>query len=126
MSLVAIADGAVVGHILFSPVALPGSPDVAMMGLAPLAVAPQGQRRGVGGALVRAGLAACERLAIDAVVVLGHPDYYPRFGFAPASTYGIRSVYDAPDEAFLLLEIRRGALRGRSGTIEYHAAFAGV
>lgn len=126
ISLVADVTGSVVGHILFSPVTLTGHPHLPLMGLAPMAVVPLEQRRGIGSALVRTGLIECARLGCAAVVVLGHPEYYPRFGFLPASRFGLRSEYDVPDETFMALELVAGILRDRSGTIRYHAAFARV
>ena len=126
VSLVADAAGSIVGHILFSPVTLSGHPDMKIMGLAPMAVLPAQQRRGVGSALVRAGLARCTELGCRAVVVLGHREYYPRFGFVPASRFGIGCEYDVPDEVFMVLELEPGALHERSGTIRYHPAFADV
>ena len=95
------------------------------MGLGPMAVIPQYQRSGVGSALVREGLAQCKR-SILAVVVLGHPEYYPRFGFVRASRYAIRSEYDVPDDVFMIVELKRGALKGVSGLIRYDKAFASV
>ena len=112
-----------VGHIMFSPVTLPDHDALRLMGLAPMAVAPPRQRSGIGSLLVKAGLDACRELDTDAIVVLGHPEYYPRFGFLPASRFGIRSVYDAPDEAFMVLELAANALSGASGTVYYHEAF---
>jgi len=126
ISLVAEQNGQVVGHIAFSPLALPGRGGLRVMALAPMSVQPRRQRGGVGSALVRAGLEACQQLGIGAVVVLGHPAYYPRFGFAPASGFGIRSDYPAPDEAFMLLELVPGYLDGVSGTVKYHPAFDSV
>jgi putative acetyltransferase len=126
VSLVADDGGAVIGHILFSPVALSGHPGLALMGLAPMAVAAAHRNRGVGSALVRAGLERCRETGCDAVVVLGHPAYYPRFGFVPAAGFGIGCEYDAPAEAFMLLELRPGALAGAGGTVRYHAAFAAL
>ena len=123
ISLVAADDQTVVGHIMFSPVVLPGDPGLRMKGLAPMAVAPQHQRQGIGSALVRAGLERCKMLGFGAVVVLGHPEYYPRFGFAPASRFGISCEYEAPDEAFMLIELETGYLRGASGKVQYHTAF---
>ncbi len=123
LSLVAEVKGKLVGHILFSPVTLPEHPDRQIMGLAPMAVAPGHQRRGIGSALVREGLARCRRLGFGAVVVLGHPAYYPRFGFQPASRFGLGCPYDVPDDVFMALELRPGYLHGVSGTIAYHAAF---
>ena len=123
ISLVAENDQTVVGHILFSPVSLAGHPNVNIMGLAPMAVAPIHQRKGIGSALVRAGLERCKELGCGAVVVLGHPEYYPRFGFSPSSRFGIGCEYEVPEEVFLVIELQPGYLRGASGTIKYHAAF---
>lgn len=123
VSLVAAVDDAVVGHVMFSPVTVDGHPHAQLMGLAPMAVQASHRGRGIGSALVRAGLDRCRMLQRDTVVVLGHPDYYPRFGFSPASRYGVRCPYEAPDEAFMLLELRPGALRGVHGTARYHPAF---
>ena len=127
VSLVAIDDGEIVGHIFFSPVALaPGHEDLNLFGLAPMAVAPERQNQGIGAALVERGLAECRALGVDAVFVLGHPEYYPRFGFAPAETFGIGCEYDVPAEAFMALELRPGALANRTGTIRYRPEFAQV
>jgi putative acetyltransferase len=91
-----------------------------------MAVATQHQRSGIGSALVRAGLEQCKKLGISAVVVLGHPEYYPRFGFLPSTRFNIRSEYDVPEEAFMVVELEPGALRGASGRIKYHPAFSHV
>lgn len=124
ISLVADDDGVIVGHIMFSPVSLSGHPTLHIMGLAPLAVVPDRQRTGVGSALVRAGLEQCERLGTGAVVVLGHPAYYPRFGFLPSARFGVGCEYDVPEDVFMVMEVQPGVLRGASGTIKYHAAFS--
>lgn len=123
VSLVAEDNGTLVGHILFSPVSLPGSEALAM-GLAPMAVTPLRQRRGIGSALVRAGLARCQELGAVAVVVVGHPEFYPKFGFSPAERFGLKCEYDVPAGAFMATELHAGALRGASGTVKYHAAFS--
>lgn len=126
VSLVAECAGEIVGHILFTRVTLAGHPQLRIMGLAPMAVLPACQRQGVGSSLVRSGLAHCAEEGADAAVVLGHPDYYPRFGFVPAAARGLRTEYDVPDEAFMAVELRPGALQGAHGTFAYHPAFASV
>jgi len=126
ISLVAESDGTILGHILFSPVTLDSRPGLPIMGLAPMAVTPEHQSSGIGSALVRAGLEECRQKGFSAVVVLGHPEYYPRFGFVPAVRYGLRSEYDVPDEVFMVQELVPGALQGATGTIRYHAAFGSV
>jgi putative acetyltransferase len=125
-SLVAEVDGSVVGHILFSAVFLGGHPELDLMGLGPMAVLPRHQRRGVGSALVRDGLKRCKLQGCQAVVVVGHPDYYPRFGFTPASRYGMRCEYDVPDDVFMVVELMAGTLGGASGLVCYDEAFGNV
>ena len=127
VSLVAEDDpGQLAGHIMFSPVSLAGQGETVLMGLAPMAVLPAQQNTGIGSALVEAGLEACSELGAGAVVVLGHPDFYPRFGFTPASGFGIDSEYDVPDEVFMAQELQPGGLSGLSGRVQYHAAFANI
>ncbi len=126
VSLVAKENKTVVGHIMFSPVTLTGSPDLEIMGLAPMAVAPERQRKGIGSALIRAGLERCRQLGMGAVVVLGHISYYPRFGFKPSSSFGIGCEYEVPEDVFMIMELQSGYLAGRAGTIKYHEAFRNV
>jgi putative acetyltransferase len=126
VSLVADDRGAIVGHIMFSPVTLSGHPALRLMGLAPMAVVPTHQRQGIGSALVTTGLEQCRQLGFAAVVVLGHPAYYPRFGFSPSTRFGIGCEYDVPEDVFMVMELQAGALRGASGTIQYHAAFSNL
>ena len=126
ISLVAEKDDVVVGHIMFSPVSLESHDGLRLMGLAPMAVSPALQRRGIGTRLVEAGLDRCRDIGCAAVAVLGHPEYYPRFGFRPSAAWGIDSEYDVAEEAFMLLELAPGCLDDRHGVIRYHAAFAGV
>jgi putative acetyltransferase len=123
VSLVAEDDGNVIGHILFSPVTLASEPGLTLMALAPMAVVPSRQREGVGSTLAREGLERCRQLEVAAVVVLGHPEYYPRFGFLPAARLCLRSEYEVPEEAFMVRELRDGVLMGLSGTIRYHRVF---
>ncbi len=112
------------GHIMFSPVSLSGHPDVAVMGLAPMAVTPEYQRQGFGSALVRAGLEQCKQLGFVAVIVLGHAAYYPRFGFLPSSGFGIDFEYEVPEEVAMAMELQPGALSGKTGRVKYHTAFS--
>ena len=130
ISLVAIVDDEVVGHIFFSQVSIEsiesGDHSFGAMGLAPMSVLPAYQRRGIGSQLVREGLKESHRLGYDIVVVLGHPNYYPRFGFVPASLKGLRSEYDVPDEVFMVSELTEGALNGHRGLVKYHSEFGRV
>jgi putative acetyltransferase len=124
ISLVAEIDGQIVGHILFTGVSITSEIGVyRAMGLAPMAVEPSHQRHGVGSALVARGLEACREAGHEIVLVLGHPEYYPRFGFERASTHGIRWEIEVPDEAFMVMELVPGALEGRAGVVQYHAEF---
>ena len=125
ISLVAEENGVVVGHILFSPVTLEEGA-ARVLGLAPLSVAPEHQRRGIGGELMRAGLERARELDYNAVVLLGHPEYYPRFGFVPAAKLGLHCEYDAPVEAFMAIELRPGGLAGARGLAKYCEDFAAL
>ena len=127
ISLVAVIDGEVVGYIFFSPVTVECEQETfTAMGLAPLSVLPDHQRRGIGSLLVHEGLEECRRIGHEVVVVLGHSKYYPRFGFVPASSKGLCSEYDVPDEVFMVAELRPGALVGRRGLVKYHPEFSKV
>lgn len=125
LSLVAEHADKLVGHILFSPVSIDlpsGTREV--VGLAPMAVVPELQRKGIGSRLVREGLATLKAAEHKGVVVLGHPHYYPRFGFVPASRFGLRSAIDASGEAFMALELRDGSLDElRGGVAHYRPEF---
>ncbi|MBL7166917.1 MAG: N-acetyltransferase [Dehalococcoidales bacterium] len=124
LSLVAVQADQIVGHIVFSPVTVESEySSFEAIALAPMAVLPAYQRKGIGSQLVRVGLEECRRLGHEIVVVLGHPDYYPRFGFAPGKPEGIDCEFEAPDEAWMVLELRKGALAGRSGTVRFQPEF---
>lgn len=126
ISLVAERDGRVVGHVLFSPVTLAEAPTAPFAsGLAPLAVAPDAQKQGIGGALVRAGLARCRAAGHAWVVVLGSPVYYGRFGFVDAERHGLTSEYHVPPGVFQVIALAPGALLGRRGLVRYAEEFAG-
>ena len=118
LSLVAEMDGRVVGHILFTPTETTGGGTV--LALAPVGVDPLFQRQGIGSALIRRGLDEARRLGYGAVIVLGHPDYYPRFGFSLAHEKGFAAPFPVPDEAFMVLELCPGT---PGGTVVYSPAF---
>ncbi|MDO9550509.1 MAG: N-acetyltransferase [Methanoregula sp.] len=127
LSLVAVHDDRIIGHVLFPPITIE-SPDtmkksVPARALAPLGVDPAFQCQGVGAALLEEGLIACRQLGHRAVIVVGHPGYYPRFGFSTARTFGISAPFPCPDEAFMALELVPGALDGVHGTVRYPHAF---
>ena len=123
ISLVAEDAGGIVGHILFSPATHSEDAELKLMGLAPMAVAPDRQKSGIGSALAREGLERCRKMGVAGVVVLGHPQYYPRFGFVPSSEFGIVSEYDVPEGVFMVLELEPGALQNKSGRVHYHREF---
>ncbi len=124
LSLVAKKDGELVGHILFSPVSIePENGNIRIAGLAPMAVATAYQKRGIGSKLVDEGLKRCKLAGYVAVVVLGHPKYYPRFGFIPSVKYGIKSEYDVSSDVFMAIELVDGALAESGGIVIYHEAF---
>lgn len=126
-SLVALVEGEVVGQVAFSAVQIDTSgASFEAAGLAPVAVSPVWQRRGIGSRLVRAGLEACRQAGRNVVVVLGDAAFYARFGFVPARHLGIRWEHDAPDEAFQVAELQDGALAGRGGVARYQPEFADV
>jgi putative acetyltransferase len=124
LSLVAVAD-VVVGHILFTPVIVErASRRVVGMGLAPMAVLPDRQRQGIGSRLVRRGLDILRERGCPFVVVVGHPDYYPRFGFERASARALVSQWEGmPDDAFMVLILDEHAMAGVSGVARYRAEF---
>jgi putative acetyltransferase len=128
LSLVADDDGLVVGHILFTPVVIEsGAGTVEGMGLAPLAVLPARQRQGIGSTLVRRGLEILRERGCPFVVVVGHPAYYPRFGFERAAGRGLQSQWERiPDEAFMVLILDEGAMSGVSGVANYRSEFGDV
>ena len=127
VSLVAEIDGEIVGYVLFSDVTLdPPRPVVDLVGLAPVAVQPGLQRGGIGSALIEEGLRRCGRLGYGAAVLLGHPSYYPRFGFLPAHRFGLRCEFPSPPEAFMAIELAPGGLEGEPALVRYHPAFSGI
>lgn len=128
LSLVAVLNGTIIGHILFTKLKIvTGSGrEVETLALAPVSVTPDLQYAGVGGQLVRRGLEVAAELGYGSVIVLGHPQYYPKFGFAPASRWGITTSYEVPDEVFMAMELRRGALKDAAGRVVYPKEFEQV
>ena len=128
LSLIAVEAGEVVGHVLFSPVTIgEGSDALLALGLGPVAVIPNRQNEGIGSRLIRAGLEECRQAGVPAVVVLGDPRYYTRFGFGPAKRFSIRFMDEnVPEEAFMIIELRRGVLENHSGVATYQSEFKSV
>ena len=123
LAFVAVEDGTVVGHILFTPVTVDGS-NVVGMGLAPMAVLPSHQRKSIGSQLVRHGLEHLRQSGCPFVIVLGHPEYYPRFGFEVASRYRLRCQWEGvPDEAFMVAVLDTDALPKAGGVARYRREF---
>lgn len=124
-SLVALSDGRVVGHILFTPVNIQTAKgEIRGMGLAPMAVVPERQRQGVGSQLVEAGLKVLRQQACPFVIVLGHPEYYSRFGFVPASRHGLACQWEGvPDDAFMVLILDEAFMAGVVGVARYRDEF---
>jgi len=122
LSMVSIQDDYIVGHIFFSPVMIEsGDGTVSGMGLGPMAVLPEYQNQGIGSVLVREGLTRLKAQGCGFVVVLGHPQYYPRFGFVPASRYGVRCEWEVPDEVFMI-QVFSGTIL--SGLARYRPEFS--
>ena len=115
-------DGAIVGHVMFSPVRIAEGNDGLAIGLAPMAVRPDWQRRGIGTGLLQAALRELAATPYRAVVVLGDPAFYGRFGFRPAAAAGLHDTYGGGD-AFMALALREGGLNGYRGQVDYAPEF---
>jgi putative acetyltransferase len=128
LSLVAIDGKSVVGHIMITTLAIAsdaGEPIPTTI-LSPLAVSPARQRQGIGDALARAAIDQTRAAGHTSMILIGHPTYYPRFGFQPASTWGIRLSFPIPDEVFMAIELVPGALASAAGVVTLPAVFDGV
>lgn len=119
LSLVAEEDGQIIGYIMFSKLKIGGTVQLAV---APLAVLPRCRNRGIGGRLIKTGHQIARNLGYEFAVLLGYPEYYRRFGYLPASTFGIKCPFDVPDECFMALNLqnRKTIL---NETVEYPEAF---
>jgi putative acetyltransferase len=127
LSLVATQKGQIVGHILFSMISIEGQHGKkSVLSLAPMAVHPEVQNQGIGTKLVREGLRRCRNLGHEIVIVIGHPNYYPRFGFVPARQKGLEAPFPVPDEAFMVLELAPKVLAGIKGMLTYPPEFVGA
>lgn len=127
LSLVAEDGERIVGHALFTTVTLGTRPrPIEGMGLGPLAVLPEFQKRGIGGKLIRDGARRLHEYGCPYIVVLGSPDYYPRFGFEPASRFHVRCEWDVPEGAFMLLPLDRYRMQACSGLVTYREEFAAL
>ena len=127
LSLVAVDDGEIVGHALWSPATIEsGGPVFEGMGLAPVAVLPKCQRKGIGTALINEGIGRLRSQGCRFIIVLGHPGYYPRFGFVPASRHGVKSEWDMPENAFLVLMLDAANASSVHGTARYRPEFSVV
>ena len=127
LSLVAVDGRNVVGHIMFSVVTVESASGLSSaIGLAPMAVLPERQKQGIGSMLVRTGLDELRTMGHEAVFVLGHPLYYPGFGFVRASAYRCKWESEAPDEAFMAIELKPGALADKPGVVRFRPEFEAV
>jgi putative acetyltransferase len=124
-SFVAIKSQQIVGHIFFSPVEIVGGndEDLHILGLAPVAVLPDFQRQEIGTLLIQHGLTECDRLGFQAIVLLGSPKFYSRFGFVTAKQKRLECEFSVPDEAFMVLELETGALDRSFGKVKYRSEF---
>jgi len=124
LSLVAEADETVVGHILFYPVIINSANQKhTTLSLGPMSVLSEYQKKGIGGKLINEGLKRAKKFGFRSVIVVGHPEYYPKFGFTKASKWSIKVPFEVPDEVFMALEIVEGELQDKSGIIEYPVEF---
>lgn len=128
LSLVATADNNIAGHILFTRISIvnDNKEQFESLALAPMAVHPDFQYSGIGGQLITKGLTKARELSFKSVIVLGHENYYPKFGFKPASEWNIFTAYDVPTNYFMALELIENGLKGVSGTVLYPEEFSSI
>ena len=123
LSLVATLNGHVVGHIMYSPLSVS---EVDGAALGPMAVLPEHQRQGLGSKLVEAGNRRLKESGCPFIIVVGHANFYPRFGFKPASTCGITCEWEMPDDVFMVLALDHARMAGISGLAKYRPEFSTV
>lgn len=126
IALVAVLDEIIVGHILFTPAEIMPHQPVKLAALGPVAVLPEHQNQKIGSKLIESGLDECQKMGYEAVVVLGHSDYYPRFGFVTSTEYGLRCEWEVPEPAFMVKALSEGALKKQEGIVKYLPAFSNV
>ena len=126
LSLVALMNKQIIGHIIFTKIVIKGEEgtETSSLALAPMAVLPAHQKSGIGGKLIRAGLATAKELGHQSVIVMGHKDYHPKFGFVPAERWKIGTHYEVPSEYFMAIELIPGALSDAKGIVEYSPPFS--
>ena len=126
LSLVAqTPQGEIVGHLILSKAhIINGSQSFEVLALAPLSVAPAFQRNSIGSKLIEVAHQRAKKLGYATIVLLGHKDYYPRFGYKKASLFGVSFPFNAPDDCCMVAELRKNALRGISGVVCYSQAFS--
>lgn len=123
LSLVAVVNDEVAGHIMYSPASIG---EVSGAALGPMAVLPEYQRHGIGSQLVETGNRKLKATGCPFIVVVGHADYYPRFGFQPASNFGIQCEWPVPDNVFMVLILDAEKMEGISGLAKYRHEFSTV
>ncbi len=125
LSIVAELNGQIVGHILFTPLQIKnGLETFDSLVLGPVSVLPEFQKMGIGGQLIRAGHQKARELGFQSVILVGHPEYYPRFGYRKASGWGIKTQIPLPsDDVFMAVELIEGALNGVSGMVIFPPEF---
>lgn len=123
LSIVAEIDNRIVGHIFFSKIKIIGDSDYESLALAPMAVIPEFQKRGIGSELIKKGIDKAKELGFDSIIVLGHKEYYPKFGFQRASKWNIKCPFEVPDDVFMAIELTEKAFEGAAGTVEYPDEF---
>ncbi|MEC0678818.1 N-acetyltransferase [Bacillus inaquosorum] len=125
LSLVALNGKEIVGHILLSKIKIvDGDNAVDSLALAPVSVAPEYQRKGIGSQVIHVALKKAKELGYRSVIVLGHKDYYPKVGFKPASLWNIKAPFEVPDEVFMALELSKDSLENVKGVVHYSKAFS--
>ncbi|MBX2963317.1 MAG: N-acetyltransferase [Cyclobacteriaceae bacterium] len=125
LSIVATDNKKIVGHILFTKIIIKDDNGnmIESLGLAPMAVRPELQKKGIGGQLIRKGFELAIKLGFKSVIVLGHEHYYPRFGFQPADKWNIKTPFNVPSNLFMAIELVSDGLKNISGTVVYPQEF---